>query len=205
MNANRPRLEDDLSDLGAHFGFDPARLPANVRDAFVAVLEALHDAEDLADRDPLAPVLNRRAFQRAVQRALSYVERYGRTSAVLYIDLDQFKAINDTFGHAAGDAVLRHVAAVLMDNVRDSDIVGRLGGDEFGVLLAEAGHAEASAKAEALRTIIASSPLTYEGQTHLVRASIGLHVLEAPDDVEGAIARADEAMYASKHRLARVG
>lgn len=205
MTAARNSVEEDLADLAAHFRFDMAGLPDNVQAAMRAVVEALHDAEDLADRDPLAPVLNRRAFQRTLQRALSHVERYGRLSAVLYIDLDQFKAVNDQFGHAAGDAVLRHVARLLLDNVRDSDTVGRLGGDEFGVLLVEAGPAEAAAKAAVLRRIIAETPATYEGVAHTVRASIGWHVLQAPDDVEGAIARADEAMYATKPKLARAG
>jgi diguanylate cyclase (GGDEF)-like protein len=180
-----------------------ALLPANVQAAFAAVVDALHEAEDLADRDPLAPVLNRRAFHGMLQRALSHVERYGRRSAVLYLDLDAFKAVNDRYGHAAGDAVLRHVARLLVDNVRDSDTVGRLGGDEFGIILAEAGPGEAEAKAEALRMLIAQTPVDFEGVRHDVRASIGWHVLQAPDDVEGAIARADEAMYASKPRLAK--
>lgn len=203
MNTVRISAEEDLADLAQHFRFDLAALDPQVQSAFRAVIEALHHAEDLADRDPLAPVLNRRAFQRSLQRALSYVERYGRESAVLYLDLDHFKAINDTHGHGAGDAVLRHVGRLLMDNVRDSDTVGRLGGDEFGIILAEAGPAEAAAKAESLRALIAASPCDHEGVRHIVRASVGWHVLTAPDDVEGAIARADEAMYASKPRLAR--
>jgi diguanylate cyclase (GGDEF)-like protein len=205
MTAPRHSVQDDLADLAAHFGFEMAALPKNVQDAFAAVVDALHDAEDLADHDPLAPVLNRRAFHRTLQRALSHVERYGRKSAVLYLDLDDFKSVNDRYGHAAGDAVLRHIARLLLDNVRESDSVGRLGGDEFGLILAEAGPAEAAAKAHALRELIARTPLTFEGVSHPIAASIGWHVLQAPDDVEGAIARADEAMYATKPRLARAG
>jgi diguanylate cyclase (GGDEF)-like protein len=203
MTPRRLTVQDDLADLATHFRFEMDALPANVQAAFAAVLEALHDAEDLADRDPLAPVMNRRAFHSMLQRTLSHVERYGRRSAVLYLDLDAFKGVNDRFGHAAGDAVLRHVARLLIDNVRDSDTVGRLGGDEFGIILAEAGPEEAAAKADSLRALIASTPLEFEGVRHEVRASIGWHVLQAPDDVDSAIARADEAMYASKPWLAK--
>jgi diguanylate cyclase (GGDEF)-like protein len=169
---------------------------ARERDALAARLAV---AEELADRDPLAPVFNRRAFLRELHRTMSEVERYKTPAAVLYLDLDGFKALNDGYGHAAGDAVLRHVALLLLDSVRESDVVGRLGGDEFGVILNRANAAEARAKGDALSNKINSSAIIYAGVPHHVRASVGVHPIAIVEDPETAIARADEAMYAEKH------
>src|SRR3546814_17870669 len=89
----------------------------------------------LADEDPLLPVVNRRAFVRELGRAMAFAGRHRRPGSIVYVDVNDLKRINDTFGHAAGDAVLTRVAQVLNANVRKSDAVGRLGGDEFGVIL----------------------------------------------------------------------
>ena len=90
--------------------------------------------ENLADQDTLAPVLNRRAFVRELARMISFAERYETPGSVLYFDIDGMKAINDRHGHGAGDLVVRHAAETLLDRLRGSDLVGRLGGDEFGVI-----------------------------------------------------------------------
>ncbi|MBX9747033.1 MAG: GGDEF domain-containing protein [Hyphomonadaceae bacterium] len=164
-----------------------------------AMRARLADTEALADRDTLSPVFNRRAFLRALHRTMSEVERYRTPAAVLYIDLDGFKALNDSFGHGAGDAILRHVGRLLMDNVRESDVVGRLGGDEFGVILNRASAEEARAKAAMLSAAINSAAVTYAGMHHRVRASFGVHPIALVEDPEYAIARADEAMYADKY------
>jgi diguanylate cyclase (GGDEF)-like protein len=166
------------------------------RDEFAAKLA---EAEDLADRDALVHVFNRRAFIRELHRTMSEVERYKTPAAVLYIDLDGFKALNDSHGHAAGDAVLKHVGRLLMDCVRESDVVGRLGGDEFGVILNRLNAEEARAKAAFLNEKINSSALIHAGVAHRVRASVGVHAIALVEDPEVAIARADEAMYADKH------
>ena len=168
--------------------------------AELAELKAkLSEAENLADRDTLAPVFNRRAFLRELHRTMSEVERYKTPAAVIYIDLDGFKAVNDEFGHSAGDAVLRHVGLLLSDSVRESDIVGRLGGDEFGIILNRATAEEAAVKAQALSDKINSSAILYAGVPHRIRASVGVHPIAMVEDPETAIARADEAMYAEKH------
>ncbi len=159
----------------------------------------LSEAEALADRDPLVHALNRRAFLRELHRTMSEVERYKTPAAVLYIDLDGFKALNDGYGHAAGDAVLIHIGRLLMESVRESDVVGRLGGDEFGVILNRVGAEEARAKAAHLNDLINSSALIHAGVPHRIRASVGVHPIAAVEDPEIAIARADEAMYADKH------
>lgn len=171
------------------------RLTAELADA-KAKLEA---AEELADRDTLAPVFNRRAFLRELHRTMSEVERYKTPAAVIYIDLDGFKAVNDEYGHSAGDAVLRHVGLLLTDSVRESDVVGRLGGDEFGIILNRATAEEAAAKAASLSDKINSSAILYAGVPHRIRASVGVHAIAMVEDPETAIARADEAMYAEKH------
>lgn len=159
----------------------------------------LEAAEALADRDALAPVFNRRAFLRELHRTMSEVERYKTPAAVLYLDLDGFKGLNDAYGHAAGDAVLRHVGMLLLDSVRESDVVGRLGGDEFGVILNRAAAEEARVKAQALSDKINSSAILYAGVAHRVRASVGVYPVATVEDPETVIARADEAMYAEKH------
>ena len=160
--------------------------------------EKLAVAEDLADRDTLTPTLNRRAFLRELHRTMSEVERYKTPAAVLYVDLDGFKALNDSYGHAAGDAVLKHVGRLLVDSVRESDVVGRLGGDEFGVILNRAAADEARAKARTLSDFLNSSVIMHAGQAHRIAISIGVHALAMAEDPETAIARADEAMYAEK-------
>lgn len=161
--------------------------------------ERLAAAEDLADRDTLTPTLNRRAFLRELHRTMSEVERYKTPAAVLYVDMDGFKALNDAYGHAAGDAVLRHVGRLLSDSVRESDIVGRLGGDEFGVILNHAPAEEARIKAATLNDMLNAGAVMHAGVLHRTRASIGVHAIAMVEDPETAIARADEAMYADKH------
>jgi diguanylate cyclase (GGDEF)-like protein len=188
-----------LAALGDTFGFDPARLEPSARIAMESLMAALSEAETRADRDPLTNVLNRRAFLREIDRVVGVVERYSRPAAVLYLDMDGFKSLNDRFGHSVGDAALRHVARLLRANVRDSDHVGRLGGDEFGVILIESTPAEAAAKAEILAAIVRAVPLAFEGQSHPLAASVGVHPIAGPEAAEAALARADEAMYAAKH------
>jgi diguanylate cyclase (GGDEF)-like protein len=164
-----------------------------------ALAARLAEAESLADRDALAPVFNRRAFLRELHRTMSEVERYGTPAAVIFIDLDGFKALNDAYGHAAGDAVLRHVGRFLLDSVRESDVVGRLGGDEFGVILNRAKADEARAKARMLSEALNTTAMMFAGVAHRVHASLGVHPIAKLEDPEVAIARADEAMYIEKH------
>ncbi|WP_395644977.1 GGDEF domain-containing protein [Terricaulis sp.] len=172
-----------------------ARLAAE-RDSLA---QRLADAEAMADRDALTPTFNRRAFLTQLHRTMSEVERYKTPAAVLYIDLDGFKALNDAYGHAAGDAVLRHVGRLLVESVRESDVIGRLGGDEFGVILNRVNAEEARAKAAFLIDAINNSAIMHAGVAHRVKASIGVHALATVEDPETAIARADEAMYVDKH------
>jgi diguanylate cyclase (GGDEF)-like protein len=158
----------------------------------------LEEVEKTADQDHLLPLLNRRAFVRELTRYISYSDRYGTPASLIYFDLDDFKAVNDTHGHACGDAVLTHFAETLQANVRDSDIVGRLGGDEFGVILSHATQVQAYGKADSLAATLKASPTQWRGQSIAMTFSYGAFELKAGESAETAMARADEAMYAHK-------
>lgn len=155
--------------------------------------------EELADQDSLTPVINRRAFVRELTRVVSYGERYSTPSSLLYIDLNGLKQINDTYGHAAGDAALMKLAAILTEQVRGSDVVGRLGGDEFGILLVHAEEAVATEKALQLTDIIDSNPLYWESHEIPITVSFGAHTFTGGEDAGDALAAADRAMYAQKN------
>ncbi len=158
------------------------------------------DLEDLADRDALTPVLNRRAFVRELARILSFGERYGMAGSLLYFDLNGLKRINDGLGHAAGDAALGHVARVLSELVRDTDVVGRLGGDEFGVILAQSDGVVAAAKARELARAVQAEPVDVDGRRMRVKVAFGVHSFTAGERAKEALAAADRAMYLRKSK-----
>jgi diguanylate cyclase (GGDEF)-like protein len=165
----------------------------------VARLKArLTEAEDLADRDPLTPVLNRRAFVRELGRIRTFSERYGSPASLVYFDLDGFKSVNDRFGHAAGDSALQAVAQRLAGNIRDSDIVGRMGGDEFAVILVQADKATAEAKAASLARAIETSPIQFGDWSAPLHISFGVREITPDLDPDTLIAEADAAMFARK-------
>jgi diguanylate cyclase (GGDEF)-like protein len=177
------------------------RLAAEVerlQDELAAARARLSELEAKVDVDPLLDVFNRRGFERELKRALAYVTRYGARAAVVYLDLDAFKPVNDTYGHAAGDAVLKAVGAALTCAVRASDTVARLGGDEFAVLLWNLGAADAAAKTAALESVIAAAQVELNGALLSVGASAGYTLIKLDDDAAAVLARADHAMYARK-------
>ncbi len=154
--------------------------------------------ERLADQDYLVPVSNRRAFVRELSRMMSFSERYGVPASLLYFDIDSMKRVNDTHGHAAGDAALVHVAEVLVNNVRESDVVGRIGGDEFGVILAQADHAAAQEKANMLVGAIKEHPFEWAGEKIPLTLAYGAYTFRSGEGVSDALDAADRAMYARK-------
>ena len=191
-----------------------ADTPANL-EALIAEREALRrelaeakaqiaQLERLADEDALTPIANRRAFVRELTRMIAFTKRYGVPSSVVYFDVNGMKQINDSHGHLAGDAALRLVAKTLLDNVRSSDVVGRLGGDEFGVILAQTNEKQANQKAAALARAIAETPLRWNDRDITVNAAYGVHSFSGGDDPQQAIDAADRAMYQQKRR-ARTG
>jgi diguanylate cyclase (GGDEF)-like protein len=160
--------------------------------------ERLEEVERTADQDQLLPLLNRRAFVRELTRYISFADRYGTPATLIYFDLNGFKQVNDTYGHAAGDAVLNHFAQTLLRQTRDSDVVGRLGGDEFGVLLSHADLQQGLKKADQLTEVLRTNPTIWKDKIIPTDFSHGAFELKSGDTADLAIARADEAMYAHK-------
>lgn len=162
----------------------------------------LAEMEGLADRDVLTPALNRRAFVRELRRVATFAQRYGSKASLVYFDLDGFKSVNDRFGHAAGDAALQAVAQRLLANVRDSDVVGRMGGDEFAVALVQADHDTALAKATSLAKVIEATPVTLGEWSAPLHISFGVRELNPDADPETVLAEADAAMFLNKRTRA---
>lgn len=185
-----PKVLDAISDMSAHID----ALTQQLADA-----ESRSDQlENLADRDPLLGIFNRRAFERELNRTSAYARRYNAKASLVYIDLNKFKWINDIYGHNTGDAVLVHVAKIIEANIRRSDVFGRLGGDEFGVILAQVDGALALKKAERLEAMIATTPLEAGDITLLLTASAGAADITGQETIENLMERADKAMYERK-------
>ena len=178
----------------AHLAAEVARLAAEL----AASRERVTELEARIDVDPLTETLNRRGFERELKRSLAYVKRYGVSAALIYLDLDGFKPVNDRHSHAAGDVVLKAVAAALVRQVRASDIVARIGGDEFAVLLWNASEANATAKAAALEAAVFATPVRWGSSTLVVGASAGVAPIGPLDTATEVLARADAAMYTRK-------
>jgi diguanylate cyclase (GGDEF)-like protein len=185
-----PELREAVSRLAAERD--------RLREELARARSRIASLERLADEDSLTPVANRRAFVRQLTRMIAFSQRYGVPASVVYFDVNNMKQINDTHGHPAGDAALRRIAAVLRDNVRSSDIVGRLGGDEFGVILAQTDAAQARAKAAALAAAIAAEPLPWAETTIALSAAYGVYAFAGGEDPQSAIEAADRAMYEHK-------
>lgn len=183
--------------------------PLNSRNNRLGSLVSVSDVTDArnAERvlrsralhDPLTALPNRYLFQDRLETAVAREARTpGRGTAVLFLDVDRFKPVNDGYGHTAGDAVLREIAARLLDSIRATDTVGRLGGDEFAVICEDAGRDEALVVAERILAAL-EVPVVVGGVAHVVSASIGI-ALAPPHGVDDVVHRADEAMYRAKQR-----
>lgn len=156
------------------------------------------ELEMLADSDTLTPLPNRRAFLRELDRAMRHCARYGTPAAILFVDVDDLKKINDEHGHRVGDLALVHIARVLRDRIRASDYVARIGGDEFGLLLEHVEEDAAREKAASLCEAISNTPLP-QGAEHIgIAVSIGLAPVTPGDDLETALSKADRDMYCVK-------
>ena len=164
--------------------------------ALIRQSRAMEEAELL---DPLTGLLNHRHFLGEAQREMTRAIRYRHTSSVLLLDVDDFKRINDTFGRRAGDMALGRLAAVLRQSVRDHDMVGRLGGEEFAVLLPETTAAHSEPLAERLRVEIEGLKLSAEGRAFSLTVSIGVSEFCAEDEtLDPVLRRADAALYEAK-------
>jgi diguanylate cyclase (GGDEF)-like protein len=151
-----------------------------------------------ADTDFLLDIPNRRGFERELNRAIAYIKRYHASGALIVLDVDRLKPINDAFGHAAGDQVLKAVVAALSRQVRSSDVIGRLGGDEFALLLWNLSETDARAKAASLEEAIDQLAFVFCGSTVTAGASAGVAILGPHAEAGRALEQADSAMYVRK-------
>ena len=199
-------------------GIPEAEFTPRVRDAIMTLMHEVerlrHELEHTnvrleelakaADQDMLLPILNRRAFIREVSRFTAFAERYGTPSSLVYIDLDNFKTVNDAHGHSAGDAVLRHFSDLIAGQIREGDVLARIGGDEFAVILAHSTLDQAMKKSLSLLESLRDNPPTWNGQTVSLTFSCGVCELQAGIEPDQAISRADKAMYAEKRMVSTV-
>jgi two-component system, cell cycle response regulator len=184
---------------GHEFGEETIReLEAIAARAGPAVENArrFREARQLADLDALTGLHNRRYFHETLDREVARASRYGRSLALLVLDLDDFKAVNDRIGHLAGDAVLAGAAERVRDVVRSADIACRVGGDEFAVILPESNLADADQLYRRIHDAVSARPIGQAGHVHL---SGGVAELRTEDDAASFFERADEALYRAKN------
>ena len=189
-------MTDSIADIS-----DADRLLAEIGRlrAQIAQLEQRVEQLDLlAHQDTLVSLPNRRGFMRELEVLVDRAKRYDESAAMLYVDLDGLKMINDTFGHKAGDEALIQVAQLLVGGVRRSDVVARIGGDEFGILLGHANEMSAHETAGRLVDMIADCDFMHDGDALPLSVAIGVAVIGAEDEPEAIMARADEEMYRRK-------
>jgi len=156
------------------------------------------ELENLATTDALTRVLNRRGFEDCLVHELSVARRHGVGGVLIFVDLDEFKPINDTFGHAAGDEVLRTVSNLLRGHIRDTDYIGRLGGDEFAILLPRSNKRNGVRRAEDLDRKLNNAYAAWDNNQIPIKASCGVHMYAAKAEVKELLEAADAAMYKIK-------
>jgi diguanylate cyclase (GGDEF)-like protein len=183
---------------------DPLFGQENVEEyaAMLAELDLLRrkivELEQLADTDTLTPLANRRAFLRAVDRAIRLADRHQTQTALAFLDVDGLKAINDAYGHITGDVVLLHISERLRSAFRATDLAARVSGDEFAILLDHVSEDDAQQRIGALVAAVANDPVRVGQKDLSIRLSWGLTMIRADDSVDVAMGRADAAMYRAR-------
>jgi diguanylate cyclase (GGDEF)-like protein/PAS domain S-box-containing protein len=183
---------------------DAAGRPTQLLGQFQDVTERKRFEQQLqfmADHDPLTGLLNRRKFEIELERHVAQVQRYGAEGAVIVLDIDHFKQVNDTQGHNAGDELIVSIAGVLRSRLRDSDVLARLGGDEFAVLLPKADEREAARVAQALVHGVRNNTTLLSGEHKKVTTSVGVAMLDGDTEelsADSIVVDADLAMYDAK-------
>ena len=207
-----PAAPRPIVDTTSIMGIPDTELTPKVRQAILALMAEVDRLrqdlerstariaylEKLADEDALAPIANRRAFVRELTRFLAFADRYGTPSSLIYFDVNDLKAINDKHGHAAGDAALVRIANTLLANVRRSDVVARMGGDEFAVLLFQTDEKTATEKARSMVQKIEDQALEWNGGVITLGVAFGVHTFRGGEDTSTALEAADRAMYERK-------
>jgi len=164
------------------------------------------ELENMATTDGLTRVLNRRGFEDRLTHELSVARRHGVGGVLIFVDLDEFKPVNDTYGHAAGDEVLVTVANLLRGHIRDTDYIGRLGGDEFAILLPRSNKRNGVRRAEDLDRKLNNAYAAWSGHNIPIKASCGVYMYTSKIEMKELLENADAAMYAIKQeRKTRLG
>jgi len=192
-----PRHPSSASPPSASSGDAKAEI-RRLRTELAKAQARIEQLQASADTDFLLEIANRRGFERELDRAIAYIQRYQASGALIVLDVDRLKPINDSFGHAAGDQVLKAIVAVLSRQIRSSDVIGRLGGDEFALLLWNLTETDAHAKAATLEQDIDRLSFVFGGQTVRAGASAGVTVLGPHSEAGRALEEADCAMYVRK-------
>jgi len=217
--ANENEETGQTSDDIVLFGIPQDELTPNVRRAVSRLTEQLEqtrgeldwakrrltELEELADHDPLTAALNRRAFLRELDRSMAFAARYGLPLSIVFLDIDGLKAINDRYGHAAGDEALRQVGETLIQRTRRSDLVARIGGDEFALILPQTSREAAEGLASRLSEAVAALTVAADGDFIALSIAYGVHAVDPQEDAESAMAVADRDMYARKRGEPRGG
>ena len=176
------------------------KLAAEAQQTVQMQRERIRYLEGLSHADELTGLANRRGFEQSLKQTMALARRHKEGGVLCFFDLDEFKQVNDTDGHSAGDAVLRRMGELLRANVRATDVVARLGGDEFAALLVRADPSEGRARALRLQRILNASPAPWAGKTLPLSVSMGVEAYGPEDEPEELLRRADTLMYRNKRR-----
>lgn len=183
-------------------GADPEALMKEIqrlKSEIVGLEARVEQLDRLSCMDTLVPAANRRGLTKQLGMVLARHERHGEPAAILFVDVDGLKAINDAHGHRAGDAALIHLTALMTSSVRKTDLVARIGGDEFAILLDHSPTEVAVETARRLASLVADSDFIDNGVALDLSVAIGLAMIERGDTPESVLDRADRAMYRTKN------
>ena len=162
---------------------------------------AVAELERVSERDTLTPLFNRRYFLTAIHHRMARFERHAERAAVVFIDVNQLKYINDNFGHAAGDFALLEIAKRLAGSIRATDVAARIGGDEFGLILDQSSEEGARVQVNRLCDVLTAAPAEYDGHEIALSACFGVAMLQTGMTESDILAAADRDMYRSKQGL----